>query len=85
MPHCADTAPAVTPNVSDDADTEDPADVADVTDADVYEQIANNAMAYPEQAALAEEPANPCSNKSHIPPQHHLFNVMVGICNLFCN
>ena len=58
----------VTNNVSDDADTEDLADLADVTDADVYEQITNNAMAYPEQELLAEEPANPHSNESHISP-----------------
>jgi hypothetical protein len=64
----ADTARAVTTNDSDDADIEDPADVADLTNADVYKQITNNAMAYPKQEPLVEEPTQPCSDESHVDP-----------------
>ena len=58
----------VATNVSDDVDAEDLTDLADVTDAEVYEQITNNALAYPEQEPLAEEPANLHSNESHVSP-----------------
>ena len=56
----------VTNNDSDDVDTENHADLAEITDADVYEQITNNVMAYPEQEPLAEEPVVPHSNESHV-------------------
>ena len=49
-PHCTDTALAVTAHDLDAVETEDLADLAELTDANVYQQIANNPMAYPELA-----------------------------------
>ncbi|KAH9005590.1 hypothetical protein EDB86DRAFT_3061765 [Lactarius hatsudake] len=52
-------------------DTEDPSDTADITDADVYEQLTHNAQnftAYPEQEHSVEQ-ASPTQSQS-IEPQH---------------
>ena len=67
-PHCTDTALAVTTHDSDGVETEDLTDLAELTDADVRQQITNNAMAYPEQESFVEVPAQSCSNKPHILP-----------------
>ena len=65
-PHCADTALAVTAHDLDAVETEDLADLAELTDADVYQQIANNPMAYPEQESSVEVPSQSCSDEPHI-------------------
>jgi Plavaka transposase len=67
-PHCVDAAPSPATNDSDDVDADDLTDVADLTDADVYEQISNNMIVYPEQEPSVEVPAQPCSNESPVPP-----------------
>ena len=67
-PRCVDATPSLASNDSEDVDADDLTDVADLTDADVYEQISNNMIVYPKQEPSVEVPAQPCSDESHIPP-----------------
>ncbi|KAH9075024.1 hypothetical protein EDB83DRAFT_2515877 [Lactarius deliciosus] len=64
-------ADSVDATVAHGMDAEDPSDTADITDADVYEQLTHNAQyfaAYPEQERSVEQ-ASPAQSQS-IEPQH---------------
>ncbi|KAH9162396.1 hypothetical protein EDB89DRAFT_2079746 [Lactarius sanguifluus] len=64
-------ADSVDAMVAHGMDAEDPSDTADITDADVYEQLTHNAQyfaAYPEQEHSVEQ-ASPAQSQS-IEPQH---------------